>query len=107
MAFWKYASDFLPALSRASFCSGLSRLKLRFDISTGGWSGNEDIIGALEQNQMFHMLCPVSWRRGGHYIYDVQEWSNDEPRKLIRDPATPMHGSWSVAICEHEVQDRD
>lgn len=64
----------------------------RFAISTSGWSGNEDIIGALEQTRMFRMLCPVSWRRGVHYVYDVQRWSDDEPGKhqLIRDPDTPL-----------------
>ena len=67
-----------------------------FEISTGGWSGNESIIGALEANQMFSMLCPLSWRRGGHYVYDVQEWDdNPEPGKrvLVRDPATPAEAA--------------
>lgn len=65
----------------------------RFDISTGGWSGNEDIISALQQNLMFQMLCPVAWRRGGHYVFDVQNWGDDDDgdhRRLIRDPATPV-----------------
>lgn len=43
----------------------------RYDISTGGWSGNETLIDALESNIMFYALFWVQSRRGGHYIYEV------------------------------------
>ena len=47
----------------------------RYYISTGGWSGNEDIIKAMQQN---HVLWSVTWvqsRRGGHYIFEVKDES--------------------------------
>ena len=37
--------------------------------STGGWSGNESIVDAIEGNQMLQMLGAWSWQRGGHYEY--------------------------------------
>ena len=41
------------------------------EFSTGGWSGAESIIGLI--NRRFdlrrHML---SWRRGGHYVFEVE-----------------------------------
>ena len=38
-------------------------------ISTGGWSGNEDLIQSMRKNFMFWMLFWQQSRRGGHYIF--------------------------------------
>jgi hypothetical protein len=40
-------------------------------LSTGGWSGNEDIIRAMRMNYLFWSLCFVQERRGGHYTFDL------------------------------------
>lgn len=42
---------------------------LRYVFSTGGWSGNESVVGAIEKNALLQMLGAWSWRRGGHYEY--------------------------------------
>jgi hypothetical protein len=45
-----------------------------YAISTGGWSGNESIIYAMQRNK--HSLWHLSWvssHRGGHYEFELQE----------------------------------
>jgi hypothetical protein len=44
----------------------------RYYISTGGWSGNEDIIHAMMKNNILWNFYWVSSRRGGHYVFEVE-----------------------------------
>lgn len=72
---WNYPKYFrrLPRRRRSWKGGHLRRI---YEISTGGWSGHESIIEAMEEN---HMLWVLSWdviRRGGHYTFDVdEEWA--------------------------------
>lgn len=44
-----------------------------FYISTGGWSGNELLIDALQENYIVWGMCWVSSKRGGHYVCEVRK----------------------------------
>ena len=37
-----------------------------YSLSTGGWSGNEEIIEAMMDNPLFWMFCWYSSKRGGN-----------------------------------------
>lgn len=45
---------------------------IRFEYHTGGWSGNEDVICALQQNFLFWSLFWVKSTRGGHYYFKIK-----------------------------------
>ena len=39
--------------------------------STGGWSGNEDIINAMERNELMWVISWKCSQRGGHYEFEI------------------------------------
>jgi hypothetical protein len=45
----------------------------RYDISTAGWSGNEGLIAVMQENDMMWHTTWVQSRRGGHYIFEVEQ----------------------------------
>lgn len=47
----------------------------RYYISTAGWSGNESIIRAMQNNDMMWYLNWVQSQRGGHYIFELKEFN--------------------------------
>ena len=47
----------------------------QYNISTAGWSGNEDIIRAMQKNKILWSVAWVQSRRGGHYIFEVKDES--------------------------------
>jgi hypothetical protein len=50
----------------------------RYHTSTGGWSGNELLIGALQENRVFWSLHWEESRRGGHYKFEVRKRSESQ-----------------------------
>ena len=49
--------------------NGFGKVVREVDISTGGWSGHEEIVGALKQNKIFWLCCWQMSRRGGHHRF--------------------------------------
>lgn len=43
------------------------------DVSTGGWSGNEDLIAAMRGNFLLWSTVFLAHRRGGHYVFEIKE----------------------------------
>ena len=41
-------------------------------VATGGWSGNEDLIEALQSNYLFWGICWLESRRGGSHKFLYQ-----------------------------------
>lgn len=58
---WEYSSYFDP----------IPLGEQEFQVHTGGWSGNEDLIAALEDNEIFWMVCWQATKRGGHYTFSI------------------------------------
>lgn len=44
----------------------------KWRVSTGGWSGHEALISALQEATGFWALCFWSERRGGHYVFETR-----------------------------------
>ena len=49
-----------------------------YHVSTCGWSGNENIIRAMQNNGMMWHLNWYQSRRGGHYVFELKEFKDDE-----------------------------
>jgi len=44
---------------------------VKLELHTAGWSGNEDIIRALQEQDMFWLLYWVKSERGGHFYFEI------------------------------------
>ena len=56
-----------------------------YHISTGGWSGNEDLITALQGNAMFWACCWESSKRGGHYVFEIRKAKDGKENRATED----------------------
>jgi len=67
---WKECEAIDERTGEKSYC---------YYISTGGWSGNESIIQAMQENKwMFWHMHWVQSRRGGHYIFELRKEDDRE-----------------------------
>jgi hypothetical protein len=62
---WKYGDEYVKGSYGGEFV-------YKYEMHTFGWSGNEDLIGALKDNTLFWALCWQESRRGGHYKFEAQ-----------------------------------
>lgn len=61
-----------------------NKRKTRLYLSTGGWSGNEEIIDTLEST-IFYGVCWVQARRGGHYTLEIPKWLRQKAREMKKE----------------------
>lgn len=46
---------------------------IRYVYHTGGWSGNEDVIGAMRHNFLFWSLSWIKSTVGGHFYFKIRK----------------------------------
>lgn len=68
---WKYSEP------NPGWCGWKQRGRT-YRLHTGGWSGNEEIIGALRDNTMFWATCWFESKRGGHFLFKVPIYENNK-----------------------------
>ena len=68
MAFVKSIGNYWPTDS-----FGWQQDGRKFSVSTGGWSGNEEILGAMQENWTFWAVCWKKHERGGHYEFELPD----------------------------------
>lgn len=54
-----------------SYPSYIKKENGKWFLSTGGWSGNEDVVDALQRNMTWWASHWESSRRGGHYEFRI------------------------------------
>ena len=64
---WKYADSGFFNHDKGSY-----------KLSTGGWSGNEEIIGALHENVVWWMMYWQSSARGGKHVFEALKVAVDD-----------------------------
>lgn len=60
---WKYAESGFKLTGKKV---------LRLELHTFGWSGNEEIVNALESNLLFYTFYWEKSVRGGHYYFMIR-----------------------------------
>lgn len=58
---------------------------MQYSFSTIGWSGNEEIVRAMQDNVMMWNLTWVQSRRGGHYIFEDRVFDFDVSKTIVEN----------------------
>ena len=53
-------------------CGSVKRRGCWFELHTGGWSDNEEIMGNISKNHMFWYMYWHKSVRGGHYYFKIK-----------------------------------
>lgn len=67
---WGWSEGVFPEASGFDIAD---KQRYQYHISTAGWSGNEDLIRAMQDNDMMWHMTWVQSRRGGHYIFEQRD----------------------------------
>jgi hypothetical protein len=59
---------------------GWDQAEDKYHVSTGGWSGNEELIGAMQENFLFWSMCWQSSHKGGHFAFKLPDSGGDRDR---------------------------
>lgn len=68
---WGWCEDIIDPQTRLGY-GHVSNPIREYNLSTAGWSGNEALIRAMEENDMLWHTTWTQSRRGGHYIFEVE-----------------------------------
>ena len=81
-----------------------------YHVSTGGWSGNEEILGAMQANWVFWVACWQEHRRGGHYIFELPDpavYWRIEGGETMSDMTTRPIGCRCIAMDDPDWHSKD
>jgi hypothetical protein len=67
-----------------------------YQISTGGWSGNEGLISAMRDNYLHWSLTFYQMRRGGHYEFRIPRLVESAMKVGAVDPSAADTGTPST-----------
>lgn len=77
---------FIKPIWMYSDCGYWKQEKSEYHISTGGWSGNEEIIDSMQKNYIWWTMFWKQSTRGGHYIFkDTKDYKTDLQARLLEE----------------------